>query len=52
MLRLIRWLILGDAHSHKWVIIQKVNVTEGNKIYSEKRYLQCEICGNIKVHNK
>lgn len=48
MLRLFRFLIFGDGHKHKWVIIQKGSF----EAWSDGFYWvkMCEECGKLKNH--
>lgn len=54
MIRLLRFLIWGDAHMHKWVPFGKVTeVYEFSDPSSgipdaRKQSFQCEICGKIR----
>lgn len=52
MLRLLKFLFTGDPHLHKWVLIEKRDVMDGDysKIPVGQKYIcQCEHCGKIKV---
>ena len=54
MLRLLKWLIYGDAHLHKWETIkEEAYVREYLITHAEHhitRYtLRCSICGEIKT---
>lgn len=44
MLRLIRLLLTGSWHSHKWAVI-KIG-TIGNQYH--RYHLQCKVCGTVK----
>ena len=52
MLRLLRWLMTGDAHKHNYVIIKTIPVVDytytDTKI-GEKYILQCTHCGKMKI---
>lgn len=59
MIRLIRWLIWGDTHVHKWeiierhpIVITKRDLLDGDeKSYKGIFYLQkCSVCGNLKTY--
>lgn len=48
MIRLLRFLLTGDGHMHRWEIMSKGTLTwRGSKIgnYYECR---CSVCGKIK----
>lgn len=47
MLRLLRFLLTGDGHLHKWVDLQAVE-TSGNGGRWTRYYCRCEICGKHK----
>lgn len=58
MVRLIRWLIWGDAHVHKWEILERHPTTitqrdllEGKEeLYKTVLYVQkCITCGKLKT---
>jgi len=51
MIRLIKWLFFGDAHLHKWKIIdsEKMVRVDDNTMIGIKHTLQCEGCGDLKV---
>lgn len=52
MLRLLRFLITGSWHEHKWKIIKEgVWVCADNHTKGTYYNLQCEICGNVKNKN-
>jgi len=46
MIRLIKWLITGDSHLHKWKTVRKIELLT----YS-KYECQCEECGEFKFFN-
>lgn len=50
MLRLIRFLIFGDAHIHKWETLKEIDIIgEDSSIPIAKKYVcRCTICGKIK----
>lgn len=56
MLRLLRYLIWGDAHMHKWVPYGKVTSVyhdgdddkEGNPRRREQSF-HCQTCGKIRI---
>jgi len=51
MIRLLRWILTGDGHLHKWVKIKEVasfwNASDPLPMYT-KHVCRCEICGEIK----
>ena len=51
MIRLLRWLIWGDAHTHKWVLFTTTNVmTEGSTIPDAIIHeYHCSVCGKHKM---
>jgi hypothetical protein len=52
MIKLLRFLLTGDSHSHKWKIIgeRRVIGDDSSDIPIGKKYVcQCEQCGTIKV---
>ena len=49
MIRLLRFLVTGDWHLHKWVIIEEAMCQGDGGGYWNRRYCQCEHCGTIKV---
>ncbi len=48
MIRLLRWLLTGDGHSHRWEVIRRGPCTVGNKVYGYYYDCRCSICGKIK----
>ncbi len=51
MIKLLRFLITGSWHEHKYKIIKEVQVTS-NSGRSWVRYIsRCEECGKIKTNN-
>lgn len=51
MLRLLRWLFTGDAHAHKWKIINSESMirVRDNTTVGIRHTLQCEGCGELKT---
>lgn len=54
MLRLLKFLIFGDAHLHEWEVIGEDVITytynENNSSVDKKMFrLQCKKCGNVKT---
>lgn len=48
MLRLIRWIFLGDAHKHVYEIIEQFEITGSSKNFKGLIFVQkCKICGKI-----
>ncbi len=49
MIRLIRILIFGDWHLHKWVTIEKLHLVwkEGDHPHAFEYVLKCEECGKM-----
>ena len=48
MIRLLRFLLTGDGHMHKWEIIGQGRRTwEGSKI-GDYYNCRCSVCGKIK----
>jgi hypothetical protein len=52
MIRLIRWLIFGEAHIHKWTTIENIDVYRpGTTLPTASKYVcRCDTCGKIKVY--
>ncbi len=50
MMRIIRFIITGSWHEHKWVKVERYEVVRSDTkaIIGVKYILKCEICGNIK----
>lgn len=49
MLRLIRFLLTGDLHLHKWKTIAKGPIVDNSRTRTGTYYeCQCEVCGKIK----
>jgi hypothetical protein len=55
MLRLIRFLIWGDAHLHKWAPYGKVTSgynegddTEGHPRRRDQAF-RCDVCGKVRI---
>ena len=48
MLRLLRFLLTGDWHLHKWKLLKEARAMEGEKPIGSIYYLQCVKCGNTK----
>ena len=51
MLRLIRFLITGSWHEHKWKILVERTVKTEDKQQFFLYECQCETCGEIKGFN-
>lgn len=53
MIRLLKWLITGDGHLHKWKIIKVQNYTVtsdfGGRNVGIQYDQQCEHCGKMKT---
>ena len=51
MLKLLRFLLLGTWHDHRWEILRTVNVvvSEGSLPVYTKYVLRCSDCGKMKV---
>lgn len=52
MIRLLRWLITGDGHVHKWKIIHAANLVaseDSTLPYGASYHLKCEHCGDVKI---
>jgi len=50
MIRLLRWLIYGDAHTHVWKTIKEVElVDEKDNQIGTRYYCECSVCGTHKV---
>lgn len=50
MIRLLRLLLTGDWHLHKWRIIEETQYRDSlSGSEWTRRYCQCEHCGTIKV---
>lgn len=54
MIRLLRWLVLGDGHLHKWRYVEKVEYYKEGRSKKDipdrtEWIMQCETCGNIKI---
>ncbi len=49
-MKIIRFLITGSWHEHKWVQMEKYEMlgNDTKKIIGITYILKCEICGNIK----
>jgi len=53
MIRLIRWLIFGEAHIHKWTTIENIDVynSSSSTLPTASKYVcRCDTCGKIKVY--
>ena len=50
MIRLLRFLIFGDIHSHKWKFKERLKQVEysTNVIKAYIYIYECEHCGNLK----
>ncbi len=50
MLRLIRFLIFGDAHLHEWEIIEQRDILSRYtlNIIGRSYILKCKHCGDLK----
>jgi len=49
MIRLLKFLIFGDAHLHKWVSVEKLHkTTKGGDVVAVYYICKCEVCGSIK----
>lgn len=49
MIRLLRWLIWGDGHLHKWELRSTVNGWGGNEYPSAIfKSCQCSVCGEYR----
>jgi len=48
MIRIIRFLITGDWHLHKWETIKQVPARDELGHSYTKHYLQCQVCGKVK----
>ncbi len=51
MIRLIRFLITGDWHLHKWKIIKEGPFKVNNSYAGYYYNLQCVTCGKVKGVN-
>jgi len=50
MIRLLKWLFIGDGHLHKWEIIDTLKVENQDTRIRWTRYvLQCDHCGDLKI---
>lgn len=55
MMRLLRFLIWGDAHQHKWASYGQVTCVYGEKDDKDgtprrrQQSFQCETCGKIRI---
>ncbi len=49
MIRLLRFLVTGDWHLHRWRVIESATCTDDFNRRWTRRYCQCEHCGKIKV---
>ncbi len=51
MIRLLKWLIFGDAHMHVWEEIERKDVVRrsDNSGAGIVIYLRCEVCGMHKT---
>lgn len=45
MIRILRFLITGDWHLHKWKTLQSVECEDGDGSVWSRYYCKCEICG-------
>ena len=49
MLRLLRFLITGSWHEHKWIEVKHVKTINSDGDYYKDEYLcRCEKCGTMK----
>ncbi len=50
MIRFIKWLFTGDAHLHKWKIINEYKKVQADtqKTVGITYIMRCEHCGEIK----
>lgn len=48
MWRVLKFLITGDWHLHKWIVIETAPCSGEDGRWT-RRYCQCEHCGTIKV---
>jgi len=51
MLRLLRFILTGDGHVHKYNIIKETIITREGGIVGDEYHTQCEVCGKIKFTN-
>lgn len=52
MIRLIRFLITGDWHLHKYKILDTSDVYIGRDRPAYRKYTQeCEVCGKLHTYN-
>lgn len=55
LIRLLRWLIWGDGHLHKWVPygdLTRCYWEDGDKLpFRRQQSFQCEACGKIRIFN-
>jgi len=50
MIRLLRWIIYGEAHIHIWETIKEVNTADvDDAITGTRYYCQCTVCGTHKT---
>jgi hypothetical protein len=52
MFRLLKFLLTGDWHLHKWKIVEKVDTSNESGARWKRHYCQCEHCGVIKIFDK
>lgn len=48
MLRLLRWLLWGDGHLHKWKILTAADMFRDGSRIGTNYHMQCVVCGNLK----
>lgn len=48
MFRILKFLITGSWHEHKWVVISVGTVNFGGHSVGNRYTLRCSECGNIK----
>jgi hypothetical protein len=55
MLRLLRFLITGSWHAHKWAVLAEGSITKTTNpdepVIGHWYHLRCETCGEVKVRN-
>lgn len=48
MLRLLRFLLTGDWHLHRWEILYKTPCKGAGGGLWDRHYCRCTVCGQIK----
>ena len=49
MIRFLKWLVTGDGHTHKYVLMEKLQYGKGELIKGYIYVNTCSCCGKIKT---